>query len=158
MNKLDTAITSFRSDSIDPSFRSEDQDRCAMLADALEEIRDVIYPNAQMVEQADRSPTETEEPATFEPWDCVRAKPGSHLAQYTEDAELVLGHHLTKIDPPAPRFTFGDRVRVEWGEIDHIFLGYDHCGTHADVIGHEKNIHNIPIALISAAPLDTDAD
>lgn len=35
---------------------------------------------------------EKQTPATFEPWDCVKAKPGSHLEQYTGDAELVLGH------------------------------------------------------------------
>jgi hypothetical protein len=305
MNKLDYVIGHFfaiAKGDVAPDARSD----AGFLSAALEEIRDLLT--------ADKQEVPEEQPATFEPWDCVRAKPGSHLAQYTEDAELVLGHrdsggdwkvfnpddagergvlycqddelifvrrlkpraqaedteptfaaryindvqaepqfkageyvenifdaegrayevmhdtngpqvqlrdcktgqpiafdaddlrkvekpapfqvgdwvrdtrdgeelrvigsgdvsimvqtkqgvdclrltqHLTKIDPPAPRFTFGDRVRVEWGEIDHIFLGYDHCGTHADVIGHEKNIHNIPIALISAAPLDTDAD
>lgn len=109
-------------------------------------------------------------PAAFAVGDWVRdTRDGAEFQIEEIDNGFVGGHigertivrdsrHFTKIDPPAPRFTFGDRVRVEWGEIDHIFLGYDHYGTHADVIGPDKNIHNIPIALISATPLDTDAD
>jgi hypothetical protein len=84
MKKLDTAITSFRMDSIDPSFRSEDQDRCAMLADALEEIRDLLT--------ADKQPNTEDQSTTFEPWDCVRAKPDTELHTYVGDAELVCGH------------------------------------------------------------------
>jgi hypothetical protein len=254
MNKLDTAITSFREWADHENLTKHGRQQSIALAEALEEIRDLLT--------ADKQPNTEEQPAPFAPWDCVKAKPGTKLYEEWGDTELMLGFgpdsedeyrvfnpeveygchqyvgvneivfvrrlkprdqaeppmvafqgidgvintgrqpapfqvgdwvrddedgfegpielifdqgkrvrikedtsyysrsvkYLRKINPPAPRFTFGQRVRIEWGEIDYLFLGYDHYGTHADVIGPDKNIHTIPIGLISAAPLDTSAD
>lgn len=286
MKKLDTAITSFRMDSIDPSFHTDDRQRCAMLADALEEIRDLLT--------ADKQPHTEEQSATFQPWhdvveivgpdaaddngcigfegfvthydvdnylrvqlgedgrwsyfpaaslrlvyrlkpraqaepetkfkrgdivrnifdimeytyevmqdtngpqvqlrDCKTGQPRAYAADdlrkidppapfqvgdwvrhkhsgvtfkigsvageqiygVGEDGATyaTLQEFVEKIDPPAQRFTFGQRVRIEWGEIDHLFLGYDHYGTYGYVIGPDKNIHTIPVGLISNPPLD----
>jgi hypothetical protein len=81
MNKLDAAINRL----IQRARQSHDEDPIeAILADALEEIRDLLT--------ADKQPNTEDQPTTFEPWDCVRAKPGTELHTYVGDVELVCGH------------------------------------------------------------------
>jgi len=61
-----------------------------------------------------------------------------------------------KIPAPAPRFTFGDRVRVDNGDLVFRFVRADCDYTRADIYGEDSNLmHNIPISCLS---LDTGAD
>jgi hypothetical protein len=83
MNKLDYVIGHFfavAKGDVAPDARSD----AGFLSAALEEIRDLLT--------ADKQPNTEDQPTTFEPWDCVRAKPGTELHTYVGDVELVCGH------------------------------------------------------------------
>lgn len=120
---------------------------------------------ARRVEKLTKIPA----PATFAVGDWVRHKHSHKAFQISSVAgEQIYGmlegtiiatlqEFVEKIPAPAPRFTFGDRVRIEWGEIDHIFLGYD-IGAYGSVIGPSRDIFSFPLTLITHAPLDTSAD
>lgn len=75
----------------------------------------------------------------------------------TNQPSILHAHFLRKIDPPAPRFTFGDRVRISGIDLGFRFIDMDTDGIHARIYDkEEEGLAKIPLALIT--PLDTAAD
>jgi hypothetical protein len=67
MTNLDHAITLFHGQSQSSRFDDDTRYQLCVLSEALEEIRNVIYPNAQAVEHTPEQPAPQSE-HTFEPW------------------------------------------------------------------------------------------
>lgn len=108
-------------------------------------------------------------PAPFQVGDWVRdTRDGLEFRIKKIEGDLVCGDteyvtrltkHVEKIDPPAPRFTFGDRVRVEHDSDKMVFLYYDddtRLGPgRAICVNQRASICNVPAEKLL---LDTAAD
>lgn len=134
MSKIDDAIKHFKQRANRATHDQLFNDSVA-IADAFEEIRDRIAPDGINMDQWMRSisqtiafgtpveqPGPTEQPP-LEPWDCVKAKPGTSLYDVYTDAELVCGF----LDSDGDRKVFNpdddsDRGAYHCDDSDLIFM------------------------------------